>query len=350
MGRRGNSRHFVHSLLLALVVSLASGPVSAESVADFYKGKTIRIIVPTGIGGSYGFFSQLASRHIGRFIPGSPTVIVQAMPGAGGLVALNYLGNAAPRDGTVLTLAYVTIVQEGLFNPKAQFDPSTFQWVGRFVSVEVLGVASRASGIRSLDDARIREVTVGSAGLNNIPGQAPLILNRIADTKFKLISGYPGTGQTFIALERGEVEVAATSVDTFHALYADQLKSGEFVPIFLQSTQRSKEFPKVPILLELAKTEADRAFLNVFSITADIGRSLATPPAVPGDRLDALRTAFDRMIADPGFKADIAKLNIRLDSLGGKELQQRVRRSLTMSSDIRAKARLFYDELFKGIR
>jgi len=322
----------------------------AESVAEFYKGKTIRIINPTGVGGSYGFFSQLASRHIGRFIPGSPTVIVQSMPGAGGLVALNHLGNAAARDGTVLTLAYVTIVQEGLFNPKAKFDPGAFQWIGRFVSVEVLGVASKSSGIRSLDDARKREVTVGSAGLNNIPGQAPLILNRIAGTRFKLISGYTGTGQTFIALERGEVEVAGTSMDTFRALYWDRLKSGEFVPIFLQSTQRSKELPDVPTLLEFAGSEVEKAFLGVFSITADVGRSLATPPGVPKDRLDALRIAFDQMIDDPVFKAELAKLHIDLEPMSGAELQQRVAQSLHMSNDVRDKARVFYEEMFKSIK
>ena len=125
------------------------------------------------------------------------------MPGAGGLVSLNHLGTAAPRDGTVITLIHVTVVQEGLFNAGATFDPGAFQWIGRLASLEFLGVASRKSGVRSLDDARKREVVVGAPGLNNVPAQSPLILNRIAGTKFKLISGYNGTGQTFIALERG---------------------------------------------------------------------------------------------------------------------------------------------------
>jgi len=336
------------AVLLSVVVP---NPVAwAQSVADFYKGKTIRIVIGVSIGGAYGLFSQLASRHIGRFIPGSPTVIIQSMPGAGGLVALNHLGNTAPRDGTVLTLAYVTLVQEGLFNPKAKFDPAGFQWIGRFVSLEVLGVASQSSGIRSLDDARKRDVVVGSAGLNNVPAQSPLILNKIAGTRFKMISGYTGTGQTFIALERGEVEVAATSVDTMRALHWDKLKRGEFVPIFLQAGRRLPEFPDVPTLLELSTNEVERAFLSVFSITADVGRSLATPPGVPKDRLDALRTAFDQMIVDPAFKAEVAKLNIDLQPIGGVELQRQVAQSMKMSKDTRDKARAFYDDLFKGLR
>ena len=339
------------SLLVAFAVGLVVAPAAqAQSVADFYRGKTIRIIIGVSVGGAYGLFSQLASRHIGRFIPGSPTVIIQSMPGAGGLVALNHLGTVAPRDGTVITLAYVTIVQEGLFNPKARFDPGAFQWIGRFASLEVLGVASQKSGVRSLDDARKREVVVGSAGLTNVPGQSPLILNRIAGTKFKLISGYSGTGQTFIALERGEVEVAATSVDTIRALHWDKVKSGEFVPIFLQAGRRMKEFPNVPTLLEFSNSEVEKAFLSVFSITADIGRSLAAPPGIPKDRLDALRNAFDAMVADPAFKADVAKLRIELEPMSGVELDRLVAQSVKMSGETREQAKAFYNDLFKGIK
>jgi len=345
IGARVRPVAFVGSIVFGVLTVVQQA--RAESVADFYSGKTIRIVNPTGAGGSYGFFSQLAARHIGRFIPGAPTVVVQSMPGAGGLLALNYLGNSAPRDGTVLTLAYVTVVQNGLFNPKARFDPAGFQWVGRFVSVEVLGVSSQRSGVRSLEDARQREVVVGSAGINNIPGQAPLILNQIAGTRFKIISGYTNTGQAFIALERGEVDVASTSTDTFRALYWDRITSGEFVPIFLQGTRRMKEFPQVPTLLEFAKEETDKAFLGVFSITADIGRSLATPPGVPKDRLEALRNAFDKMIVDPAFKADIAKLNIELNTMHGAELQDVVAASMRMSNDTREKVRKFYEDVIE---
>lgn len=338
------------AVVLVLLLTLGATGVRAEPVADFYRGKTIRIIIGVSIGGAYGLFSQLASRHIGRFIPGSPTVIIQSMPGAGGLVALNHLGTTAPRDGTVLTLAYVTIVQEGLFNHKAKFDPGAFQWIGRFASLEVLGVASSSSGIRSLEDAKKREVIVGAAGLTNVPGQSPLILNRIAGTKFKLVSGYTGTGQTFIALERGEVEVAATSMDTIRALHWDKLKRGEFVPIFLQAGRRLKDFPSVPTLLEFSNNEVEKAFLSVFSITADIGRSLATPPGIPKDRLEALRKAFDAMIADPAFKADVEKLRIELDPMSGPELGRLVAQSVTMSPTTRAQAKSFYEDLFKGIK
>jgi tripartite-type tricarboxylate transporter receptor subunit TctC len=339
------------AVLAAVLGVLVFAPAAhAQSVADFYRGKTIRLIIGTSIGGAYGVFSQLASRHIGRFIPGSPTVIVQSMPAAGGLVALNHLGTQAPRDGSVITLIHVTVVQEGLFNPGATFDPGAFQWIGRLASLEFLGLASRKSGVRSLDDARRREVIVGAPGLTNVPAQSPLILNRIAGTKFKLISGYTGTGQTFIALERGEVELAVSSLDGIRALHWDKLKSGELVPIFAQAGRRLKDFPAVPTLIEFSNNDVEKAFLNVFSLTADIGRSLATPPGVPKDRLDALRNAYEAMIADPAFKADVAKLRIQLDPMNGNELDRLVARSVKMSGETRAKAKAFYSDLFKGIK
>lgn len=335
----------------AFLITLTFAPAAhAQPVGDFYRGKTVRLIIGTSMGGAYGVFSQLASRHIGRFIPGSPTVIIQSMPAAGGLVALNHLGGAAPRDGSVITLIHVTVVQEGLFNPGATFDPGAFQWIGRLASLEFLGLASKASGVRSLDDARRREVVVGAPGLANVPAQAPLVLNRIAGTKFKLISGYTGTGQTFIALERGEVELAVSSMDGIRALHWDKLKSGEFVPVFAQAGRRMKDFPNVPILLEFSNNEVEKAFLNVFSVTADIGRSLAAPPGVPKDRLDALRSAFQAMIVDPAFKADVAKLRIELDPMSGAELQQLVGQAVKISAETRTQARAFYEDLFKGIK
>jgi tripartite-type tricarboxylate transporter receptor subunit TctC len=341
----------IAGIAISAAFIVSSAPFAqADAVADFYRGRTIRLIIGTAVGGSYGIYGQLVSQHLGRHIPGSPSIILQPMPGAGGIVALNYLGNVAPRDGSVITVVHVTIVQEGLFNPGAKFEPGEFQWVGRLASLAFLGVASKKSGIRSLDDTKAREVIAGAPGLANVPAQSPLILNKLAGTRFKVISGYSGIGQVFIAFERGEVEVAATSMDGMRSLYWEQLKRGDMVPIFAQAGRRLKDFPDVPVLLEFSTDDVQKAFLGVFSITADIGRALATPPGVPKDRLDALRTAFDRMIADPSFRADAEKLRLELDPLDGAELHRLVARSMTMSNDTRDKARAFYDDLFKGLR
>lgn len=329
----------------AIAASFLVHGARADSVADFYKDKTIRIIIGAGMGGSYGAYGQLVARHLGRFLPGAPTVIVQSMPGAGGLVALNYLAQKAPRDGTTISVIHVTLVQESLFNPRAQFDAAEFQWIGRLASITFLGVASKESGIRSLDDARKREVIVGAPGPNNIPAQSPLVLNKLADTRFKVVTGYTGLGEVFIALERGEVEFAVPTEATLAAYHWEKLKNGDLVPVFAQAGSRLKGYPDIPILLEFGKTEVEKAFLKVFTLPAEIGRALATPPGVPQDRLEALRTAFDRMVADAEFKADAEKMRVALIPKSGADMQQLVHDSMNMSKETREQARQFYNDI-----
>ena len=318
----------------------------ADAVADFYKGKTVRVVIGTGIGGTYGTYGQLVARHFGRHMPGSPTLVMQSMQGAGGFTALNWLGTQAPRDGTVITIGHINIVHEGLFNPAAKFDPRGFQWVGRFTSFASIGMASKGSGIRSSHDARKRDVAAGAPGSQSVPAQAPIILNKIAGTKFKVVAGYRSTGESFLALERGEVEVAATSMDALRSLYWARIQSGELIPIFAQATKRLKEFPDAPTLLEFGNNDVEKAFLGVFSVTAEVGRSIATPPGVPADRLAAMRAAYQGMVADPAFLADIKKLGIELDLLPGAELQEVIGASMRMSEETRDKARQFYEDLF----
>jgi tripartite-type tricarboxylate transporter receptor subunit TctC len=339
------SRLLFTTSVVAAVMTAA--PARAESVAEFYKDKTLRIVIGTSMGGSYGVYGQLVARHLGKFLPGSPTVIVQSMPGAGGLVALNYLAQKAPRDGTTLSVIHVTLVQEGMFNPRAQYDAAEFQWIGRLASITFLGVASKKSGIKTLEDARKREVIVGAPGANNVPAQSPVVVNKIAGTKFKVITGYKGMGEVFIALERGEVEFAVPTEATLAAFHQDLLKKGELVPIFAQAGQRLKNHPNVPILLEFGKTEVEKAFLGIFTLTAEIGRSLATTPGVPKDRLEALRAGFEKMIVDPEFKADLAKTRVALDPKSGAEMQKLVLDAMTMSKETKEQAREFYNELFK---
>jgi tripartite-type tricarboxylate transporter receptor subunit TctC len=333
----------------ALVAAIVCGPAArGETIADFYKGKTIRVIIGTGTGGSYGVYAQLVARHFGRFIPGMPAVVMQSMQGAGGFTALNWLGTTAPRDGTVVTIGHITIVHEGLFNREARFDPREFLWIGRFSSFASIGMASRKSGVRSLADARAREVAAGAPGAQSVPGQMPVILNKIAGTRFKLVAGYHSTGESFLALDRGEVDVAATSMDALRALYWPKIEAGELVPIFAQAIRRLREFADAPTLLELGHDDVQKAFLGVFSITAEVGRSLAAPPGVPPERLAVLRTAYQNMVADPAFLADIKKLGIVLDLLPGAQLQEVIGASMRMSKDTQEKARVFYEDLFKG--
>jgi tripartite-type tricarboxylate transporter receptor subunit TctC len=273
---------------------------------------------------------------------------MQSMQGAGGFTALNWLGTAAPRDGTVVTIGHINIVHEGLFNTEAKFDPRGFLWLGRFTSFASIGVASKKSGVRSLADAKVREVAAGAPGAQSVPAQTPAILNKIAGTKFKIVAGYRSTGESFLALERGEVDVAATSMDALRSLYWPKLESGELTPIFVQGVRRLKEFPNAPTLGEFGNNDVEKAFLGVFNVTAEVGRSLAAPPGLPADRLAALRAAYQAMVADPAFLADIKKLGIELDLLPGAELQNVIGASMQISRETQDRARKFYEDLFKG--
>ena len=170
----------------ALAVIAAVSMLSAARADDFYAGKTVRLIIGTTTAGDYGLYAQMMAQHIGRHIPGKPTVIVQSMLGSGGLVALNHIGKIAPQDGTVLCLPHINIVQDGLLNPKAQFDPGRFQWIGRASSALQVGAATPQSKVRSLEDAKRRDVVAGASGVNNPTGLNPRILNRLAATKLRI--------------------------------------------------------------------------------------------------------------------------------------------------------------------
>lgn len=337
------------SIFIMAVCMLGGGmPVRADNL---FQGKTIRIIIPTSVGGSYGVYAQLVSRHFGRHLPGNPAVITQAMPGAGGLVALNYLGSSAvPRDGSVITLAQVTLVQEALFNKDAHFEARDFKWIGRIDALSFLGVASKRSGITSLQDARMRDVITGAPGLSNIPAQSPLVLNQIAGTRFKLISGYSGTGQVFLALERGEVEFAVTSISAIKSLHADAMRKGELVPVFAHAGRRLSDYSEVPILSEFANNEVERKFLRVFSITSDIGRSLAAPPGTPDGTVEVFRTAYRALVKDATFLAEAAKLDVDLDRMEGDELGRLVAEAMNISPADRAEMGRFYEDLFGSLK
>ena len=303
---------------------LASQPASADAVADFYKGKTVTIIIGSGFGGSYGLYSQLAARHIGKFMPGKPTVIVQSMPGAGGLKAIAYAYNAAARDGSVISVPQQEVLEETILDPKVRFDVRKFQWIGRFVDVDYIGVVTDKLGVKSLDDARKKQVVAGATGARAASGLAPQIFNRWAGTKFKVVAGYKGTDEMFLAQEKGEVDLVTATWVIVRAAHGDAFKAGKLIPIYSMSLERIPELPNVPSITEFGRNPAEKAFLNIWAAGGTIGRSLATPPGVPAERAAAFRAAFDQMIADPPFKADVESHKIPFNPMGGKDLAARI--------------------------
>jgi tripartite-type tricarboxylate transporter receptor subunit TctC len=337
-------------MFFASAASLLCAPMVAAQPADFYAGKTVKIVFGTSAGGEYGLYSQLIAQHIGAHVPGKPTVIAQSMPGGGGLIALNYAANAAPKDGTVVSLPHINIVQDGLLNPNVRFDPRQFQWIGRVAHSVQVGVISSKAKVRSIADARTRELVAGGVGANNSTALNPRILNVMAGTRFKIVSGYKGTGDVMLAWERGEVDVVTTNWDLIVARYGDQVRAGLVHPLYVYATERQPIFPDVPLVTEFGRTDAEKAFLQIYGIAPAIGRALAFPPGVPAERVAMWRTAFTKMLDDPDFKQAVARGGIRLEPLDGPTLAASVAAVVSLPKDRIAQAAAFYERLLAEVR
>lgn len=322
----------------------ATSVSSAQPFDNFFAGKTVRILIGTQVGGEYDLYARLVARHISEFIPGKPNIIIQSMPGAGGLQAIRYLAGAAPRDGTVLIVPQVNIVQDGLLTSNPQFDPRAFHWVGRMAAQLQVGLVSSKSGVRSLDEAKNIELIAGGYG-SSPTTLNPRLLNRLIGTKFKVVAGYKGTGDVMLAWERGEVDLVTTSWDFLFARYADQVKAKLAIPLYLNAPERSPTLPGVPLMTEFGQSDADRAFLKIYASNAYIGRSLAAPPGTPADRLEMWRTALAKMLADRAFQEMARSSNVRLDPLHGATMNDHLQEVVGLPDDAIAKARRFYQEL-----
>ncbi len=271
------------------------------------------------------------------------------MQGGAGLLALNHVAKIAPQDGTVLSLPHINIVQDGLLNPKVQFDPGKFQWIGRASSALQVGVATPQSNVRSLEDAKQREIIAGASGVTNPTGLNPRILNALAGTRFRIVTGYKGTGETKIAWERGEVEVMTVGWDFIVQRYGSQINTGLIRPLYVYG-KRPPELPDIPSIGDFGRNDAEKAFLQIYSIGTEIGRSLAFPPGVPAERVAIWRAAFMKMLDDPDFKQAVAKGGIRLEPLDGAALAASVSAVVELPKATIAQAGMFYERLLADVR
>jgi len=254
------------------------------------------------------------------------------------------MASAAPRDGTVLIVPQVNIVQDGLLTANPQFDPRGFNWIGRMAAQLQVGLVSSKSGVKSLEDAKTTELIAGGYG-SNPTTLNPRLLNRLIDTKFKIVAGYKGTGDVMLAWERGEVDLVTTSWDFLFARYADQVKAKLAIPLYLNAPERSPVLPSVPLMTEFGQAESDRAFLKVYASNAYIGRALAAPPGTPTDRIEMWRAALAKMLADPAFQEMARSSSVRLDPLHGATMATYIQQVVGLPKDAITSARKFYEEL-----
>jgi tripartite-type tricarboxylate transporter receptor subunit TctC len=330
---------------LALSLMLGSAPeLRAQSVADFYRGKTLHVLIGYGEGGGYDIYGRLFAEFMPRFIPGNPTIIPQNMPGAGSFKAVNYLYEVAPKDGTYFGSVAQTLAVDAVTDEKNRIDPAQLPYLGRFTTNIDLGVALKSTGIKSFEDARTREIITGTSGGGSTTVLYPLALNAYAGAKFKLVKGYKGTNEIMLAAERGEVElVSAVGIPGLLAAHPDWIKGDGAATILYQNAlKRHPLLPQVPTLPELGLTDDGRAILRAIAGTAEIGRSIQTTPGVPVERLAALRTAFQAMLKDPEFLAACEKRNVTVEPATGEEMDAITRDTMRMPKPIvAALAKLF---------
>jgi tripartite-type tricarboxylate transporter receptor subunit TctC len=321
------------------VLLLAGGAASAQSPEQAFAGKTITIYVGYTAGGSYDLYGRLVSRHLGAHLPGHPTVVVQNMPGAGSLKAANFLYEVAPRDGTALGVVVESAaLEQALANPAVQFDAARFTYVGRLATSNNIFMMWHTAKVQSLADARQLPSLLAGTGPGSIAETIPKLTNALIGTKFKLISGYPASTEAMLAMERGEVDGASSSWAAVKVGKGDWLREKK-IKIILQTTpERIAELPDAPCLGELGSTPEERQVFALYASGSAIGRSLIGPPAIPPERVAALRDAFDAMVKDAEFVADIQRINVELDPLPGAAVAELVAKTLAVPKSVRERA------------
>jgi tripartite-type tricarboxylate transporter receptor subunit TctC len=325
-------------VIAAAMLSPATTPARAQSVADFYRGKIVRMLIGYGPGGGYDIYGRLVAEFLPRHLPGNPTIVTQNMPGAGSFVAAQYMQDVAPKDGTVLASLAQTLALDSMTNPNAKVDVAKMSYLGRVVTNIDTGAALPKAGIKSFDDARAKQYTVGASGGGSTTILFPTALNTYAGAKFKLIRGYKGTADILLAMERGEVDiVGAYGLPGILVSHPGWVHRGEAAILYQASLKRHRLLPDVPTLPELAQSEEGREVLHAAASTGEIGRSILTTPGVPPERLAALRAAFQAMLSDPDFLAACEKRGLMVEAAAGEEIDQIVRETLRLPQAVAEK-------------
>ena len=317
----------------------------ADPVADFYRGKTMEMVVPTSPGGDYDLRARLVARHIGRFIPGNPSVTVRNMPGGLGVAAANYLARIAPRDGTVLHAIFQNMpVLQAIGTTGVEFDVRKFGWIGNTTNSPNVINAWYTTGIKTIQDVMQRELVVGAPGAASTSYIYPAALNQLAGTKFRIVTGYPGGNDVNLAMEKGEVGGrGSNSWASWKSGHPHWLAEGKVIILVQIGLQRAPDLPNVPLMSELAKNDEDRQVLTFMSADMGISRAFVTTPDVPADRMAALRRAFDQMVKDPEFLAEAGKTKMDISPSSGEEAQKVAESMLNMPPKIIQRAKVLFE-------
>ena len=324
---------------IAGCVAALAGVASAQTPEEFYRGKTINIFIGFSSGGGYDIYARALARHLGRRIPGSPNIVPQNMPGAGSQKAMEYVLNVAPKDGLSMATFGRSLVLAPLLEG-AKFDPTRLSWVGSITGDSVTCIAWHGSGVKKWEDMRTTQFTAGGLGKGSDPEMFPLIVKNLFGLNVKLVSGYPGTNDVMIAMERGEVDgMCGYSYSTLRASHKAWVDDKKVVILAQGGLTRNKHMPDVPMMLDLTTSERQKQTLTLLLATQPMARPFAMPPGTPQDRLDAIRAAFMATMTDTEFVKETQATGLDVEPMAGAEIAAILQQVFAMPADIIADAR-----------
>ena len=327
----------------AVIAGVATtGSVHAQTGAEFYKGRTVTIVISTGPAGAYDLSARTIGRHLPRYLPGGPAIVVRSMPGGGHTLATNYMANQAPRDGTTLALVSNTIpLHQALDGRGVRYDARTFNWLGTLGISSLVTWAWHGSGVTSIADAFTRDIITGATGAGSGTWLYPNAMNLVLGARFKIVTGYPNTAEVDLAMLRGEVMArSGASYIGYVMEHADWLREGKVRPLVQVGAAREKELAQVPLMHELARTDEQRRLLQLVSSPVKMGRPLFAPPEVPAERVALLRRAFDALMQDREFLAEAQSLSLEVVPQSGERVAEIVAETIDAPPALLAKARL----------
>jgi tripartite-type tricarboxylate transporter receptor subunit TctC len=324
--------------LLALPALACCGHVPAawaQSAADFYRGQTIRLYVSTSPGGGYDHVSRLFARYLPNHMPGKPNVLVMNMPGAAGVTMTNWAYNVAPKDGTVIAMPNLTVPMNQVTMPEqVRYDARKLNWIGNLEQATGSIFTWHTSQTKTIQQAMARETVMGVSSKGSVLYQLLALSNRLLGTKFKIIMGYEGN--RVIAIERGELEGSASTLQNYAGIAPHWLPNKLVNILVVNAEERVAKYPDVPTMMELTKDPVHRQMLLFMMLQSATARAIFAPPGVPPERVEALRRAFDATARDPGFVADMERSQIEVDPTTGEETQAAVARLVATSPEVAA--------------
>jgi len=326
MFKKQKYRSTLFATILFSAAAIAS-PVQSQTLEQFYKGKNINLIIGYSAGGGYDTYARLLARHLGKHIPGNPTIVPQNMTGAGSLRAAAYIYSAAPKDGTAIGTFARGMAIYPLITGGTEFDGRKFNWLGSMTQDTSLCISSTKSSIHTLQDMIDKPSNMGGEGPGADPDIFASMYKNVFQSKLKLVTGYHGTADIMLAIQRGELDgLCGISWSTMKASYAQYLKDNQVRILVQAARSKNADLSNIPLITDIAKTDEQKQTLALLIDPQEMARPFAAPPDIPADRADALRKAFDATMKDADFIAEAKKLNIEIAPVSAERLDSLVKK------------------------